>query len=245
MILTEAGDSVIIEGMKDAGEDIHTGESVLMQVLDPESRAALLALAHRVTLPAGTAIYSWGEPGTSMMVIEQGQVEISLTSRTGRRSILNVMGPGESLGEIAMLDQRPRSADATARTQVVALVLRRTDVIGFLQRYPAAMMSLMAELCAKVRNASEMFAAQANTSAEARLARCMLRLAEKWGEDQPDGSRRVDVAFSQAELGDFSGLARENVNRHLRGWGEAGLIAFDRDGFSLPDIAALRALAEI
>lgn len=216
-----------------------------MQALGADSRAALLALGHRSMFPAGTVIYSWGEPGTSMMVLEQGQVEISLTSQTGRRSILNVMGPGETLGEIAMLDQRPRSADATARTDVVAFVLRRADVIAFLRADPAAMMSLMAELCAKVRNASEMFAAQANTSAEARLARCVLRLAEKWGTPLADGGRRVPIAFSQAELGDFSGLARENVNRHLRTWVDAGFVEFDRDGFTLRDSAAIRSLAEL
>jgi len=231
--------------MADAAEAIHTGESVLMQALDPRTRAALIALASRVAFPAGTAIYSWGEPGGSMLVLEEGLVEISLNSRTGRRSILNVMGPGETLGEIAMLDQRPRSADATARTDVVALLLRRSDVLGLLLREPSAMMSLLAELCAKARNASEMFAAQSNTSAEARLARCVLRLAEKWGEDRPDGGRRVEIVFSQAELGDFSGLARENVNRYLRAWTETGLIEFDRTGFTLPSREAMHVLAQV
>jgi CRP-like cAMP-binding protein len=231
--------------MRRDGETIHSGGSVLMRALGPETRDALLALGHRTRFEPGATIYSYGEPGASMLVIESGQVEISLTARNGRRSILNVMGPGETLGEIAMLDRHPRSADATARTEVTGLVLHRQDVLGLVIRDPEAMLSLMAELCAKARNASEMFAAQSNTSAEARLARCVLRLGAKWGEPTPDGQIRLNVSFSQSELGDFSGLARENVNRYLRGWVEAGIVEIDRDGMTLADPEALRALAEV
>jgi CRP/FNR family transcriptional regulator, cyclic AMP receptor protein len=231
--------------MRDDGETIQSGSSVLMRALGPQTRLALLALGQRTRFAPGATIYSYGEPGASMLVIESGQVEISLTARSGRRSILNVMGPGETLGEIAMLDRHPRSADAIARTEVTGLVLHRPDVLGLLSRDPDAMLSLMAELCAKVRNASEMFAAQSNTSAAARLARCILRLGAKWGEPMADGSVRLTTTFSQSELGDFSGLARENVNRHLRSWIEEGIIVIDRDGMTLADPDALRVLAEV
>lgn len=216
-----------------------------MRALSPDTREALLALGRRSRFAPGTMIYAYGEPGASMLVIESGQVEISLTARSGRRSILNVMGPGETLGEIALLDRHPRSADATARTEVTGLVLHRQDVLDVLMRHPDAMLSLMAELCAKARNASEMFAAQSNTSAEARLARCVLRLGAKWGELRADGQVRLNVTFSQSELGDFSGLARENVNRHLRNWVEEGFVEIDRDGMTLVNPGALRAIAEI
>lgn len=216
-----------------------------MRALGSQTREALLSLGQRARFAPGSTIYAYGEPGASMLVIEQGQVEISLTARSGRRSILNVMGPGETLGEIAMLDRHPRSADACARTEVTGLVLHRADVLGLLSRDPDAMLSLMAELCAKVRNASEMFAAQSNTSAEARLARCMLRLGAKWGATEPDGAIRLSTTFSQSELGDFSGLARENVNRHMRAWVEAGLVVVDREGMTLADPDALRAIAEV
>lgn len=216
-----------------------------MRALSPDTREALLALGHRTRYAPGATIYAYGELGSSMLVIEAGQVEISLTARSGRRSILNVMGPGETLGEIALLDRNPRSADATARTEVTGLVLHRQDVVGLLMRHPDAMISLMAELCAKVRNASEMFSAQSNTSAGARLARCVLRLGAKWGVEGSDGQVRLNVSFSQSELGDFSGLARENVNRHLRHWVETGIVEIDRDGMTLVDPDALRALAEV
>lgn len=216
-----------------------------MRALGPQTQAALLALGHCTRFAPGSRIYSHGQPGASMLVIESGQVEISLTARNGRRSILNVMGPGETVGEIAMLDRHPRNADARARTQVTGLMLHRADVLDLLSRNPDAMLSLMAELCAKVRNASELFAARSNTSARARLARCILRLGAKWGEAMDDGSVRLHINFSQSELGDFVGLARENVNRHLRAWADAGLIAIDRDGMILTDPEALRALADV
>lgn len=216
-----------------------------MRALGPQTGMALLALGHCTRFAPGSTIYSHGEPGASMLVIESGQVEISLTARSGRRSILNVMGPGETVGEIAMLDRHPRNADARARTQVTGLVLHRVDVLNLLSRNPDAMLSLMAGLCAKVRDASEMLAVRSNTSAAARLARCILRLGAKWGESMDDGSVRLHTNFSQSELGDFAGLARENVNRHLRAWAGAGLIAIDCDGMILTNPEALRALADV
>lgn len=219
--------------MRDDGEQIGSGESVLIGALEPAAREGLLGLARRVTFPAGAAIYSYGDPGDTMLVIEKGRIEISVTTKSGRKSVLNVMGPGEALGEVAMLDRRPRSADATAATEVSALQLHRSDIMSFLQRNPGATMALMAELCAKVRNASELFAAQSNTDASVRLSRCILRLAAKWGSIRADGTVRVDVALSQADIGEFSGLVRENVNRHLRRWAEEALLEFDRDGFTV------------
>lgn len=212
--------------------------SILLSSLTAECRAELLSMAKRVGYAAHESIFLHSDPGDTLLLIETGRVEISVTSLSGRKSVLNHMGPGEALGEIALLDGKERSADATAATHTEGLLLRRADVNAFLEMRPMVMMALIRELCSKVRNASEMFATQAQTEAPARLARCLLKLAQKWGEPQTSGDVLLPKSFSQTDLGEFSGISRENVNRRLKQWDADEIIKIVPDGIILicPDM---------
>lgn len=220
--------------------DIFAQNSLLFASLNEADRESLLSRARRVTYQPDATIFARMEPGDALLLIETGRVEISVTSMSGRKSVLNHMGPGEALGEIALLDGGPRSADVTAATQTTVLSLHRREVLDFLRDRPEAMMGLIAELCGKVRNASDMFATQAQTEAPARLARCLLRLVEKWGDD--DLRLRE---FSQTDLGEFSGISRENVNRRLKQWEAEGIVALTPDGIVLHDLPTLEEIAQI
>lgn len=220
-------------------------QSVLLDSLSDSARGTLLRRSHAVRFEAGRTIFLKGEPGDTMILIESGRVEISLTSIQGRRSVLNHMGPGEVLGEIALLDRGERSADAIAATDVTGRAIQRRDVLTFLASEPESAMHLISELCAKIRNASEMFAVQSETRAPARLARCLLRLGDKWGSRDADGRVRIAGSFSQSDLGAFSGLARENVNRHLRTWMSSGIVEMGPSGLVLHRPDALEELADL
>lgn len=216
--------------------------SMLLSSLSEDERNVLLSVANQCRFSAGTTIFSCAEPGETLLLIRSGRVEVSVTSLTGRKSVLNHMGPGEVLGEIALLDGGARSADVVAATDVEALVLHRRDVASFLQDRPRAMMATIAELCGKVRNASDMFATQAETEAPSRLARCLLRLVEKWGTG-PEGAQLAE--FSQTDLGEFSGISRENVNRRLKAWEAAGLVELSPQGIILRDLDALAEIGQL
>lgn len=221
------------------------GDSVLLSSLDDVERAALLSHGQRRNFRAGESIFLRGDEGASMLIITDGRVEISITAMNGRKSTLNHMGPGEVLGEVALFDQGTRSADATAATKVEALNLSRRDVSRFLQDHPDATLALIGELCAKVRNASDMFEVQSQVAADTRLARCILRIGEKWGDETEDGEVRISTAFSQTDIGELSGLARENVNRHMKAMIEDGLIRMDGRKMTITDVEGLSDLAEI
>jgi len=219
--------------------------SLLMASLVPEDRAGLLALGKPVSFRAREMIYALAEPGDTMIYIETGRVEISVTSQAGRKSVLNHMGPGEVLGEIALLDGDVRSADAVATEPVTGRVFHRRDVLDFMRARPDAMLGLISELCSKIRNASDMFEVQSQLEASTRLARCLLRLSAKWGTQQEDGSTELHPGFSQTDLGDFAGLTRESVNRHLKKWGDAGVVAIEAGVISITDTEALSDLAQL
>lgn len=212
-------------------------------ILPPDLAASMFAQAPGVHFDAGQAIYALGDRADGMMLIDEGRIEISVTSIGGRKSVLNYMGAGELLGEIAALDGGTRSADAVAATAVAGRTLSRRDAMGWITARPEAAQVVIAALCAKVRSASDMFATQATVTGRARLARGLLRLFDLWGTPGPEGST-LPHDFSQQEIGAFVGLARENVNRHMRTWSADGVLQHDGKRLVLRRRAALEAACE-
>ena len=201
-------------------------------------------VAHGVprTYARGQTIFLRGDPGEHILWLTSGFVAVELVQSSGRKSLLARMGPGEVLGEIALLDGKSRSADATAITEVSAVVIDRRKIMQHLVDKPEIMFRLFDALCDKVRNASEMFEAQSLSSAPEKLARCLVTIHRKWGI--PEGTAiRVSQNFTQTELGAFAGVARENVNRHMRAWAEEGLLEFDDGDLVIldPEELSLRA----
>ncbi|SFA98330.1 cAMP-binding domain of CRP or a regulatory subunit of cAMP-dependent protein kinases [Poseidonocella pacifica] len=213
---------------------------MLLSMMSESARAALLQRSAPISFGPGEAIFTEGSPGETMIFVQDGRVEISRMTMGGRRSVLNHVGPGEVLGEVALLDGQGRSADAIALSEVTGRVVHRRDVLAFVAAAPESTLMLIAELCSKVRNASDMFSIQSETHAPTRLAQCLLRLGEKWGVAGENGAVRIPGKFSQSDLGAFSGLARENVNRHLRGWASDRVVTLEPDALMLhrPDVLA-------
>ena len=220
-------------------------QSVLLKSLSEEARTRLLARGHKKKFKKGTTIFARGETGQTMLVIQTGRVEISVTTINGRKSILENLGPGEILGEIATFDGGERSADATAATVVTGLTLSRADIAAFLVDYPDAAMSIISELCQRIRLTNEIVETKTNITASARLTRCLLRLADKWGTEISDGDIKISQPFSQADIGEFSGLARENVNRRLKAWEADGIIGFDGRNIVIKDFDELERIADL
>ncbi len=210
---------------------------------DAGFRGLLERHGRAVDFPSGRTIYGTGDEDSTMMLITQGRVEISRTSRDGRRSILTHLGAGDMVGELAALDGEPRSADVVAATQVRGLVLTRAQVGGLLRDNPDAALGVIETLCRRLRETSAMYTAHVLTDGQARLARLLLHLSEKWGAPLPDGRRHLSERFSQSDLGDLVGLTRESVNRQIRDWEEAGIVARQGRGLVICDLAALLAVA--
>ena len=218
--------------------------SILRASLDAVDAESLFASGHRKTFPAGSTIFSEGDPGTTVILIDSGRAEISMTSFAGRKSVLAHMGPGEVLGEIAALDGGPRTADAVAASDVTGRVVTRETLMRFVADRPEVARAIIAALCGKVRNATDMYSVQSMTEGSQRLARALLRLFDKWGEEDGDAERLAE-RFSQGDIGEFSGLARENVNRQIKAWVEAGILRIDGRQLVLTDRDALVELAAL
>jgi CRP/FNR family transcriptional regulator, cyclic AMP receptor protein len=171
-----------------------------------------------------------------MMAVLTGTVRISMPTVKGKEVILGDLHAGELFGEIAMLDGKPRSANATALTKCELLILERRNVIPFLERHPAACLQLMELLCARIRRSDERMADLAFFELPTRLAKLLLSYgSEKAGKE-------MRLSLSQTELAEMIGATRENVNRCLRDWHRRGLVKL-QDGWTvIPNTEKLREL---
>src|SRR3984957_2924366 len=189
----------------------------LFSSLDEKARDEVAAYARSRNFSAGESICRLGDDGGSMMAVVVGTVRISLPTVRGKEIILADLQPGELFGEIALLDGKPRSANATALTNCELMVLERRDVMPFLERNPSACIKLMEILCSRIRRSDERMSDIAFYDLPVRLAKTLLHYP-------PQGRETKKLSLSQTELAEMAGGTRENVNRCLRAWQRQGIL---------------------
>jgi CRP/FNR family transcriptional regulator, cyclic AMP receptor protein len=123
--------------------------------LDGEALEQLSRYAKHSILKRGATICSKGDPGNSMFAVISGTVKISVSSADGRSAILNLIGPGELFGEIAVLDGQARTADATANTNCEIFAIDRRDFLPFVRSQPTLAMKFIELLCMRLRWTSD------------------------------------------------------------------------------------------
>jgi CRP-like cAMP-binding protein len=201
----------------------------------------LLAHATVAHHAEGDQIFAKGDPGSSMMAVLKGRVTISTPSPDGRQVVLTVMRDGDVFGEIALLDGKERTADASATTACELLVVPRRSFVSLLERRPELGIDLLVVLCERLRRTNEQVEDLAFLDLEARIAKVLVRLAE---ENAAAGSRGKPVAvhISQRALGELVGGSRESVNKHLQDWKRAELIAIEKGAIVIRDPVGLAEL---
>ncbi len=216
----------------------------LLGHLTPEELDRLLAPARVERLDAGRVLFRKGDPGDRLYVVLAGRISIGTTSEDGKEVVFNVLGRGAVFGEIALLDGKARTADATAMTECHLLVLERKDFMPFLESHPEVAARLIAVLCERVRCVSESYEDALFMDLPARLAKRLLILAETHGEPAGGAGTRIEFPLSQQELAKMAGVSRESVNKLLRAWQNEGLIAHDHSHVTILDASRLKRLVE-
>jgi CRP/FNR family transcriptional regulator, cyclic AMP receptor protein len=218
-------------------------DCILFRGLGVEERKALVEGVRIRTFAVGETIFLMGAPGDSMVAVLSGTVRISVTSIEGRQLLLAILFPGEVFGEIALLDGKPRTADATAVTACRLAILDRRDTLAFLERNPGAWANIVRVLCDRLRKTNERIAEVALLDLPARLAKTLLRIAAD-RDRVPANDAPGEIKLSQSELGNIVGAARESVNKCLRQWQRSGILEIKGSLITIADRAALHDLAE-
>jgi CRP-like cAMP-binding protein len=152
--------------------------------------------------------------------------------------VLAILGRGEVLGEMALINGKERSADATALEPSEALSVHRRDFIPFLERNPAICLRLLGVMSDRLRRTSEMVEDRSFLDLPGRLAKTLLDMGRTDGVDTKDGLR-IDMPMSQSAFGTMLGASRETINKQLKAWQDEGLIITGRRFVVLVDVDRL------
>ena len=204
----------------------------LAALTDGEARE-LLDHAHTRRYAPGAVVFRKDDPGDGLYGVLAGRIVVTVESAEGKELILNMFGPGEFFGEIALLDGKGRTATAVAREASELLFLSRADFLPFLQQRHEAAVRIIAFLCARLRRTTDLVEDSAFLNVSSRLAKQLAALAG--GGAVPPRTIRL----SQEELAHTLGVSREIVSRQLAVWREAGFVEIGRGRIVVRDGKAL------
>jgi CRP/FNR family transcriptional regulator, cyclic AMP receptor protein len=196
----------------------------LFRELPPATLDHISAYLRRRSVPKGTVIFRKGDPGVGLIGVLSGAVKISVASADGRDVVLNIIREGEIFGEIALLDGRARTADATTMSDCELMTIERREFIPFLRSQPDVTLKLMEILCSRLRRTSEQVHEMTFLNLSTRIAKTLIRLAEK----AKDTGRGGKVTITQREISQIVGRSRESTNKRLRAWEKSGWIRLQR-----------------
>ena len=208
--------------------------------LTPQHIDRLSACIVTKTVKRGTNIFAKGDPGTSLCAIGAGTVRISVPSVEGKDAVLDVLGKGSILGEIALLDGHPRTADAIAVTDCELFVIERRDFLPLMREEPEIALKIIEILCSKLRRTTQQAEEVMFLDLPSRLAKALLRLVD----GDTAGMQERKVTITQKDLGNLIGMSRESTNKQLRIWEDKKWVRLERNAVVILAIDSLAAVAE-
>lgn len=223
------------------GDEIHTAhlpDAGFLAEASERLKSMLSAQASCVTLKAGEMLFEQGDPGDALFAISSGELEFSILSLNGRKLTLDLMGPGDIFGEIALFDPGPRTATATATLPSQVLRVRSADVQAQLSQHPELAIDMIRLAGRRMRYMGQQLNEQVFLAVPSRLARKLLHLINRC----EDGGGTVNL--SQTELAEFVGATREAVSKAISTWKRQGVLEPTRGGLRIHDLTALEELAD-
>ncbi|TDA70558.1 MAG: Crp/Fnr family transcriptional regulator [Clostridia bacterium] len=209
--------------------------------LTAETRQAVAARASARTYQVGRAIFTEGDPGEALGFLLEGKVKLYRLSAQGREKIIHLLGPGELLGEIAVLDGGPQPLTVeTMDTSQVALI-NREELHQLRRRCPDLNELLLATAASRLRTCYRQISSLALKSTYGRIAGRLFKLARDFGVQTPEGVR-LDLALTQTGLASLVGSSRETVSRTLADLQNQGILRLSRSHITILDLKRLRQL---
>jgi len=209
---------------------------LLKHVPDPV-RTEIASRLRVIRAAKGRTLVEKGSRSTDVFFLLEGRAKVLLYSSSGREVCVHNIGPGDTFGDIAVLDGEPRSASILASTELRVVVMRAKDFMTCLESSPEAALWLARNLASCVRRLTDQVFELSALNVQARLHCELLRLARS-GE-QCNGVIEVRPAPTQAELASRIGTHREAVTREMRALSEAGIIRYGRRTLVIVDLARL------
>jgi len=203
--------------------------------LSDVDRRAVLSRCHRQRYPRGAFICHQGELGDSVHLIDTGTVAIRVNGPVGDMITVDVMRPGNSFGEQALIsDGAVRSATVVALERVETLRLTRDDFRALWEEHPGASMVVAKMLEARLRSTSQALLDALHLPAKTRVMRRLGFLADIYA-----GHSSQSIPLTQDDIASMAGTTRQTVNRILNQAREDGLVDLNRGRIVILDPAGV------
>lgn len=195
------------------------------------------------TYPEDTYLFFEGDPPSNLYVIVQGHVALIRHTLEGRDVVLDVMQPGNMVGELAIFEGVPYSSSGKTLDEVTAVVIPRERFHQMLAQYPRMAGAVIFDLTRRVRHLSDLVQSLAIERVERRLARILLRLARISGEHRDDGLL-INLPLTRQDLADMAGTTVETAIRTLSRMRRQGIVDTSHGHLIIRDVERLVRIAE-
>lgn len=194
----------------------------LFSDLPEADRNAIAELATMRSFPRNTIIISEGDDSDSMYVVLSGKVKVYLSDDEGKEIIINILKEGDYFGELALLDESPRSASVMTLEDSKLAVLSKTAFEECLKTNPEIALEVIKGLSARLRNLTDNVKSLALMDVYGRVARTLLEMSENQG-----GVQVINQRLTQRDIASMVGASREMVSRILKDLSIGGYITIE------------------
>ncbi len=216
----------------------------VLKGVDSALSAALVERGSTLILEEGQSLFLEGDDAGGFYIVKSGGMKATRLSPEGGEQLLAVFSPGDSIGEMGMFDDKPRSATIVALRTSSLLHWSKSAFFRFADENPGMYRHLLAVMARRLREANDALAARDFLPLAGQLARVMLRLGEGFGVALPDDTTRISHKLTQSELAAMIGASRENVSRVINDWKRRGVVAHEAGHYRLIDTDTLHELSD-
>lgn len=221
--------------MAPTGNNPGTG---FFEQLDPADREAIRSGSTLRRFDTGSRLMYEGQAGSEVLVLVTGRVKVTYLTREGREVILDFRGPGDLLGEMAVVDGNPRANTVEAIEPVEALAMRAADFKKLVATSPTLANRLLQNMIRRFRDSDRKLIEFGASHTAGRVAARLVEMVERFGTPTSTG-HVIDLPISQDELAGWTGASREAVAKALHTLRELDLIATDRRRITVLDLPGL------
>lgn len=214
----------------------------LFRRFDAEDLERLAAVATVRRWPEGATLFDEGDPADCFLVVTAGRIKVFKVTPEGRHLILEIFGPGDPVGAVAVYEERPYPATAEAMEDAEAVAVPRRDFFRLLDSHPTLVRGLLVAMTRRLVELTVRLAELTGGRVETRIARLFLKLADDLGRPSSDGTF-IPFSLSRQELADLTGTSIETCIRIMSRWGKEGVVRTGKQGFTVLDRGVLEELA--
>lgn len=196
------------------------------------------------TWAAEEVIYRAGEPAGTLYVVADGRVRISQLTAAGTQTVTDILGPGDMFGAMSSLGEPHHLQTATALVGSCTLRIGQEAFREVMVENPTVGLRVVDDLAARLSRAETDIGGQGTDTVEQRVARALLRLADKLGKDRGAQGLLLEVPLSRADLAGLARSTPESVSRVMSRWKKAGIIDSGRRWTAVLDRALLEEAAD-